>query len=141
MKSSNRFFFVTLAGVSALLLFLLLSRNPVQADSIVAVDTVQVAANPTDYINKSIRLRGFVKPATLVRFTGQAMFQMEQDGEEIAVFFNGQTPLPDTFTDGAAVRAEGFLRSADGVFEASVIEAKCTSKYSVEGDASYGVEN
>ncbi len=137
MQSQNRFFIITVFFIGILVIFFLLSKNPIRQDTILAVDTAKVAQNPQGYFDRHIRLRGFVKPTSLIRFTNQATFEIEQNGLVIPVYFNGSTVLPDTFTDGAAVRAEGLLRSTDGVFEASVIEAKCTSKYQVKDDRSY----
>lgn len=46
----------------------------------------------------------------------------------LAVVYNGNDPLPDTFRVGAQALATGKLAS-DGTFHATQIQAKCASKY------------
>jgi cytochrome c-type biogenesis protein CcmE len=52
----------------------------------------------------------------------------QQDNMTLKIVYRGIDPLPDTFKDDAQALADGKL-GADGVFQASKIQAKCASKY------------
>jgi cytochrome c-type biogenesis protein CcmE len=84
---------------------------------------------------KRLRVDGFVVPGSIVRNGAAVSFIMHQDASKRAqdtirlkVVYNGIEPLPDTFKDDAQAMADGKL-GADGVFQASKIQAKCASKY------------
>ena len=51
-----------------------------------------------------------------------------REGEGLKVRYIGRAPLPDTLVDRAQAVAEGTLQP-DGTFEASLVQAKCASKY------------
>ena len=55
----------------------------------------------------------------------------EQAPLYLKVAYNGRDPLPDTFRDGAQALADGKM-GADGIFQASKIQAKCASKYATK---------
>ena len=78
-----------------------------------------------------IRVAGTVVPGTIVRREGAVDFDVQQDEEVITVTYVGHDPLPDTLVDESQAVAEGFLRS-DGTFEATLVQAKCASKYEAE---------
>ena len=71
-------------------------------------------------------------PGSIVRRAGVVEFQISQDEDVLIVRYVGKDPLPDTLVDRAQALAEGHYR--DGSFEASMIQAKCASKY----EAAYG---
>jgi cytochrome c-type biogenesis protein CcmE len=48
------------------------------------------------------------------------------------VTYKGSEPPPDTFKDNSQALAEGSY-GRDGVFHASVLQAKCASKYAPAG--------
>ena len=82
-----------------------------------------------------LRVDGYVVPGSIVRNGAQVTFVMHQDPSKrtqdattMKVVYRGMDPLPDTFKDDAQALADGKL-GADGVFEASKIQAKCASKY------------
>src|ERR1700733_9575908 len=84
---------------------------------------------------KRLRVDGFVVPGSIVRNGAAVSFIMHQDAAKRAqdsirlkVVYSGIDPLPDTFKDDAQAMADGRL-GADGVFQASKIQAKCASKY------------
>ena len=79
-----------------------------------------------------IRVGGNVVPGSIVRRAGVVEFQISQDEDVLIVRYVGKDPLPDTLVDRAQALAEGHYR--DGSFEASMIQAKCASKY----EAAYG---
>jgi cytochrome c-type biogenesis protein CcmE len=51
------------------------------------------------------------------------------------VTYKGSEPPPDTFKDDSQALAEGSY-GRDGVFHASVLQAKCASKYAPPGRTS-----
>ena len=79
-----------------------------------------------------LRVGGTVVPGSIVRRGGAVEFQISQDDDILAVRYVGTDPLPDTLVDRADALAEGHYQ--DGSFEASMVQAKCASKY----EAAYG---
>ena len=79
-----------------------------------------------------LRVGGIVVPGSIVRREGAVEFQISQDDQILPVRYVGKDPLPDTLVDRAEALAEGHYR--DGSFEASMVQAKCASKY----EAAYG---
>jgi cytochrome c-type biogenesis protein CcmE len=77
---------------------------------------------------KRLRVGGDVEQGSIVRNGREVSFVMHQDALKLKVLDSGVDPLPDTFKDGAQALADGRL-GANGVFEASKIQAKCASKY------------
>jgi cytochrome c-type biogenesis protein CcmE len=75
-----------------------------------------------------IRVGGDVQPGSIVRDGREVRFTIHQDALQLKVVYSGIDPLPDTFKDGAQALADGKL-GADGVFQATKIQAKCASKY------------
>ena len=75
-----------------------------------------------------LRVGGDVKPGSILKTGSQVDFVLHQGAKTLAVVYTGMDPLPDTFRDNAQALADGHL-GADGVFQASKIQAKCASKY------------
>lgn len=94
------------------------------------LDASELAANPTQYKDKNLRVRGFVKPGSLVREGKKARFELELDNYVVPIFFTGETLLPDAFKEGARARVDGKWK--DGVLVANHVEAKCASKYEAD---------
>ena len=93
------------------------------------LDLFELVDSPQKFQQREVRLRGFVKAGSILRQHGdRAKFIMEQEGRELEVLYLGRTQLPDTFTDGIPIRADGYL-SPDKTFHSKRIEAKCASKY------------
>ena len=82
---------------------------------------------------KRLRVGGFVEPGSVTR-SGRNVHFVMVEGEDatgtdhLKVVYSGIDPLPDTFKDHAQALAEGKL-DANGVFQATKIQAKCASKY------------
>lgn len=98
-----------------------------QETSYLLLDASELAANPSHYSEKNLRVRGFVKLGSLVREGKKAKFDLELNDRTIPVFFTGETLLPDAFKEGARARVDGNLEN--GILVASHVEAKCASKY------------
>ena len=78
---------------------------------------------------RRVRVAGNVVPGSIVRREeGVVTFDIDYEGEGLSVRYVGHAPLPDTLVDRAQAVAEGSLQ-ADGTFEASLVQAKCASKY------------
>lgn len=78
---------------------------------------------------RRIRVAGNVVPGTIVRHEeGVVTFDIDYEGEGLSVRYVGRAPLPDTLVDRAQAVAEGTLQQ-DGSFEATLVQAKCASKY------------
>jgi cytochrome c-type biogenesis protein CcmE len=84
-----------------------------------------------------LRVEGFVKPGSIQQNGTNVDFVLEEfeshspkaaQGHTLQVEYKGMEPPPDTFKDDAQALAEGTYGS-DGVFHATVLQAKCASKY------------
>ncbi len=80
---------------------------------------------------ENLRVNGRVVAGTIARRSNGARFVMAEGGQQLPVDYTGV--LPDTFVDDAEVVVQGQLRG-DGVFEASLLLAKCPSKYEAADD-------
>ena len=79
-------------------------------------------------IDKRLRVGGDVEANSIVRDGAKVHFTIVQNDLKLKVVYTGIDPLPDTFRDGSQALADGKL-GADGVFQATKIQAKCASKY------------
>jgi cytochrome c-type biogenesis protein CcmE len=78
---------------------------------------------------RRVRVAGNVVPGSIVRRDeGLVTFDIDYEGEGLSVRYVGRAPLPDTLVDRAQAVAEGTLKP-DGSFEATLVQAKCASKY------------
>ncbi len=77
---------------------------------------------------RRLRVGGDVQDGSIVRQGKEVSFVLHQDALKLKVVYSGMDPLPDTFKGGAQALADGKL-GANGVFEASKVQAKCASKY------------
>lgn len=78
---------------------------------------------------RRVRVAGNVVPGTIERLEeGVVTFDIDYEGEMLPIRYVGRGPLPDTLVDRAEAVAEGTL-AKDGAFEATLVQAKCASKY------------
>ena len=98
------------------------------AGTLVIADVKEVVTKPERYRNRELRVRGHIKPGSVLRYGEKADFILEFEKSELKVRFDGSTQLPDTFADGAPARADGRL-NAKGELISNKVEAKCASKY------------
>lgn len=117
---------------------LVLTTGGMKQDSILIVDTHTVGIQPDKFQGREIRMRGFVRPGSILRYGDRADFEVSQTDPAhperevvIPVHFTGETQLPDTFEDGARVRVDGVLDGSNRLV-ATHVEAKCASKYEAE---------
>jgi cytochrome c-type biogenesis protein CcmE len=93
----------------------------------------EVMANPSAWLDRKLRVRGFVEPGSIhkeiIHQQARQSFVLERNGKRIHVENVG--PAPDTFVDQAEVSASGHLvrRGDELVFLSDDLSAKCPSKY------------
>jgi cytochrome c-type biogenesis protein CcmE len=84
-----------------------------------------------------LRVEGFVQPGSIEYSGPHVTFVLNEfeshspkaaTGRLLKVVYKGSEPPPDTFKDDAQALAEGSY-GRDGVFHATVLQAKCASKY------------
>jgi len=87
--------------------------------------------------HSQLRVEGFVQPGTIEHDGPHVTFVMNEfeshspkapGGRLLKVVYKGSEPPPDTFKDDSQALAEGSY-GHDGVFHATVLQAKCASKY------------
>jgi cytochrome c-type biogenesis protein CcmE len=80
---------------------------------------------------KTLKLAGEVIPGSIDRTKSPMEFVIGNQDKQIRVRYAGKEIIPDTFKDGTKALVEG-KAGADGVFQATHIEAKCASKYEAD---------
>ena len=87
--------------------------------------------------HSQLRVEGFVVPGSIEQSGTHVTFVMNEfeshtdkapTGRRLTVVYKGSEPPPDTFKDDSQALAEGTY-GRDGVFHATVLQAKCASKY------------
>ena len=87
--------------------------------------------------HSQLRVEGFVQPGSIDQNGTHVTFVLNEfeshspkaaTGRLLTVNYKGAEPPPDTFKDDAQALAEGSY-GRDGVFHATVLQAKCASKY------------
>ncbi|MGA3080502.1 MAG: cytochrome c maturation protein CcmE [Terracidiphilus sp.] len=87
--------------------------------------------------HSQLRVEGFVKPGSIEHDGPHVTFVLNEfeshspkvaTGRLLTVVYKGSEPPPDTFKDDAQALAEGSY-GRDGVLHATVLQAKCASKY------------
>jgi cytochrome c-type biogenesis protein CcmE len=88
-----------------------------------------------------LRVEGFVVPGSIEQSGTHVNFVLNEfeshspkssSGRLLKVTYKGSEPPPDTFKDDSQALAQGSF-GRDGVFHASVLQAKCASKYAPAG--------
>ncbi len=82
---------------------------------------------------KRLRVAGTVVTGSIKRNGTTAEFMLEENGMKLPVIYKGAETPPDTFKDESQALVEGSLGN-DGVFHASMLQAKCASKYAPKKD-------
>jgi cytochrome c-type biogenesis protein CcmE len=87
--------------------------------------------------HSQLRVEGFVVPGSIEQSGTHVTFVMNEfeshtpkaaTGRVLTVNYKGSEPPPDTFKDDSQALAMGTY-GRDGVFHATVLQAKCASKY------------
>jgi cytochrome c-type biogenesis protein CcmE len=91
--------------------------------------------------HNQLRVEGFVVPGSIEQNGTHVNFVLNEfeshspkapSGRLLKVAYKGSEPPPDTFKDDSQALAEGSY-GRDGVFHASILQAKCASKYAPAG--------
>jgi len=91
--------------------------------------------------HSQLRVEGFVQPGSIEHDGPHVTFVLNEfeshtakapSGRLLKVIYKGSEPPPDTFKDDSQALAEGAY-GRDGVFHATVLQAKCASKYAPAG--------
>jgi cytochrome c-type biogenesis protein CcmE len=80
---------------------------------------------------EGLRVTGTVVPGSIKSEPLHLRFQMTDGAQRVPVEYRGV--IPDTFSEEGEVVVEGNY-TADGVFEANFLMAKCPSKYEMSPD-------
>ena len=97
----------------------------------------ELAAMGDKAYHSNLRVEGFVQPGSIEQSGTHVTFVLNEfeshspkaaTGRKLTVIYKGSEPPPDTFKDDAQALAEGTY-GRDGVFHATVLQAKCASKY------------
>jgi cytochrome c-type biogenesis protein CcmE len=107
-----------------------------QEAAVYSMPVDQFVAQKAQHAGRRIRIEGELVPGTLVKRDKPCEFRFQVTGETRQVDVRyAQCIVPDTFRDvpegGVQVTAEGTLTD-EGHFEATMIMAKCSSKYDPE---------
>jgi cytochrome c-type biogenesis protein CcmE len=87
--------------------------------------------------HSNLRVEGFVVPGSIEQSGTHVTFVMNEfeshsskaaTGRRLTVNYKGSEPPPDTFKDDSQALAEGTY-GRDGQFHATILQAKCASKY------------
>ncbi len=120
--------FLIIGGILIALGVLFFATGRGVEGTVLLADVTDVLNRPDHYHDRELRVRGFVKPGSILRYGEKADFVMTLDGRDMSVHFDGSTQLPDTFADGVPARADGRL-VGPGKMVSHKVEAKCASKY------------
>jgi cytochrome c-type biogenesis protein CcmE len=101
--------------------------------AVYATTVDKLMASKGESVGKKLRMEGELVPGTLVKRDQPCEYRFTVHGETSRVPVRyAQCVIPDTFRDvpqgGVQVTVEGAL-TANGEFEASLVMAKCASKY------------
>src|SRR5262249_32634253 len=116
--------------VGALTTFFFVGLKPA---AIYATPVDELAAGKAGLVGRKVRVEGELVPGTLEKREQPCEYRFRVHGtkSELPVRY-AQCVIPDTFRDvpqgGVQVTVEGALKP-DGSFEASLVMAKCASKY------------
>lgn len=96
----------------------------------------EVLSGESDFSGRGVRISGWVEPDT-VRLSPDGKGVLfttvnKSSGASMKVKYDGI--VPDTFKEDSEVVVEGTWDASSGEFEASVLLAKCPSKYESRGD-------
>jgi cytochrome c-type biogenesis protein CcmE len=87
--------------------------------------------------HSQLRVEGFVQPGSIEQSGTNVTFVLNEfeshspkapQGRLLKVIYKGSEPPPDTFKDDSQALAQGTY-GRDGEFHATVLQAKCASKY------------
>lgn len=104
-------------------------RDPSNLSYYRTISQLRTEASEGDAIyKKRLRVGGNVVDGSIKRQGTRIEFKLIEEDKTLPVVYEGLEAPPDTFKGGAVALAEGRF-GRDGVFHATGLQAKCTSKY------------
>ena len=137
MKTSPNTLRIGIAVTIVLGVIAWLALSGMSASKSYYVTIPELAAMGDKAYSSQLRVEGFVVPGSIEQNGTHVTFILNEfeshspkaaTGRLITVNYKGSEPPPDTFKDDAQALAEGTY-GRDGVFHATVLQAKCASKY------------
>jgi cytochrome c-type biogenesis protein CcmE len=121
---------ISLLSLSVILLALSSSQESAQPHYQLNEFKEKLENKPNALADTFMTVYGNVKEGSIYKKGITARFTiMDQNNNELNVFFTGKTLLPDTFKDGAQAAIDGRYDPASQIFMAEKVMAKCASKY------------
>jgi cytochrome c-type biogenesis protein CcmE len=127
-----------IAGVLVILATIaFMALSGIKASKSYYVTIPELGAMGDKAYHSNLRVEGFVQPGSIEQNGTHVTFVMNEfeshtpkaaTGRLLTVNYKGAEPPPDTFKDDAQALAEGTY-GRDGIFHATVLQAKCASKY------------
>jgi cytochrome c-type biogenesis protein CcmE len=124
-KSPTKFIVATLIIV-ATIAYLSFTGGRDNKSYYVTIGELQAMGNKA-YV-RHLRVAGNVAPGSIHRVGTSATFDLLEQGRKLSVVYHGSEPPPDAFKDNSQALAVGTY-GRDGVFHATLLQAKCASKY------------
>jgi len=137
MKTSPNTLRIGIAVAIVLVTIVWLAWSGIGASKSYYVTIPELAAMGDKAYHSNLRVEGFVQPGSIEQSGTHVTFVLNEfeshspkaaTGRKLTVIYKGSEPPPDTFKDDAQALAEGTY-GRDGVFHATVLQAKCASEY------------
>jgi cytochrome c-type biogenesis protein CcmE len=137
MKTSPNTIRIGIAVAIVLVTITWLALSGISASKSYYVTIPELGAMGDKAYHSQLRVEGFVQPGSIEQSGTHVTFVLNEfeshspkaaTGRVLTVSYKGAEPPPDTFKDDAQALAEGTY-GRDGVFHATVLQAKCASKY------------
>ena len=137
MKTSPNTLRIGIAVAIVLVTITWLALSGIGASKSYYVTIPELGAMGDKAYHSNLRVEGFVVPGSIEHNGPHVTFVLNEfeshspkaaAGRLLTVNYKGSEPPPDTFKDDAQALAEGTY-GRDGVFHATVLQAKCASKY------------
>jgi|SRR5579872_3152704 len=126
--TSNRFIRFGAAIAIIVLTLTYLAYTGVEASKSYYVTISEMKTMGEKAQTRRLRVAGTVVAGSIKRNGPAAEFMLEENGMKLPVVYKGAETPPDTFKDESQALVEGSL-GQDGVFHASMLQAKCASRY------------
>jgi cytochrome c-type biogenesis protein CcmE len=137
MKNSGNTLRIGIAAVVIVGTIVWLALSGYSANKSYYVTIAELGGLGDKAYSSQLRVEGFVQPGSIVPDGPHVDFVLNEfeshspkaaTGRLLKVSYKGSEPPPDTFKDNSQALAMGTY-GRDGVFHASVLQAKCASKY------------
>jgi cytochrome c-type biogenesis protein CcmE len=141
MKTSPNSFRIAIAAAIIVATIGWLAWSGYGANKSYYVTIPELGAMGDKAYHSQLRVEGFVQPGSIEQSGPHVTFVLNEfeshtpkaaSGRLLTVNYKGSEPPPDTFKDDSQALAEGTY-GRDGVFHATVLQAKCASKYAPSG--------